>query len=181
LHVSKVEVVVLGLLFEEPMYGYELLERFRTRGMGAWIELGKASVYQALRRLEVEGSISSKLEAGTEGPDRRVYRLARPGRDRLRRGVLERIGDLEGDGSEAAVALGFAHVLAPAEARKALATHEASLRWRLARFAEQRANVAGGSGAASAIAVRMLSRQDALMRADLTWLTSFRKGLGRLK
>jgi len=43
--VSKVEVVVLGLLAEEPQYGYDLLERFRSRGMGFWVEVGKASVY----------------------------------------------------------------------------------------------------------------------------------------
>ena len=34
---SKVEVVVLGLLAEEPLYGYDLLERFRTRSMGFWV------------------------------------------------------------------------------------------------------------------------------------------------
>ena len=72
---SKVEVVVLGLLAEEPLYGYDLLERFRTRSMGFWVEVGKASVYQALRRLEGHGLASGRPQEGTEGPDRRVYRI----------------------------------------------------------------------------------------------------------
>ena len=70
--VSKVEVVVLGLLAEEPLYGYELLERFRARSMGFWVEVGKASVYQVLRRLEREG-----LHRRTRARGRRRTRSAR--------------------------------------------------------------------------------------------------------
>ena len=88
--VSKVEVVVLGLLADEPMHGYDLLERFRTRSMGFWVEVGKASVYQVLKRLEREGSIAGKTQEGTDGPDRRVYRLTRQGRQRLSAGLAER-------------------------------------------------------------------------------------------
>ena len=87
---SKVEVVVLGLLAEEPMYGYDLLERFRTRSMVFWVEIGKASVYQALRRLEEHGLASGRPQAGGAGPDRRVFRITAPGRARLRAGLRER-------------------------------------------------------------------------------------------
>src|SRR5882724_521258 len=92
---SKVEVVALGLLAEEPLYGYELLERFRTRSMGFWVEIGKASVYQVLRRLERDGSVAGRAQDGPEGPDRRVYRITRAGRDRLEKGLSERAGSLE--------------------------------------------------------------------------------------
>ena len=64
---SKVEVVVLGLLAEEPLYGYDLLERFRARSMGFWVEIGKASVYQALRRLERDGLIGGPIARRTGG------------------------------------------------------------------------------------------------------------------
>ena len=91
---SKVEVVVLGLLAEEPLYGYDLLERFRSRSMGFWVEVGKASVYQTLRRLERDGSIGGRSQDGPEGPDRRVYRITRAGRERLKRGLAERAASL---------------------------------------------------------------------------------------
>ena len=84
--VPKVEVVVLGLLAEEPMHGYDLLERFRARSMGFWVEVGKASVYQTLHRLEARGLITGRSQDGREGPDRRVYRITRAGRSRLARG-----------------------------------------------------------------------------------------------
>ena len=73
---------MLGLLAEEPLYGYQLLQRFRERSMGFWVEVGKACVYQSLRRLEDGGLPRRKGAGGTEGPDRRVFRLTRSGRDR---------------------------------------------------------------------------------------------------
>ena len=90
MQVSKVEVVILGLLAEEPLYGYGILERVRTRSMGFWAEIGRASVYQALRRMESEGSIAGRAQEGTDGPARRVFRITRAGRERLRAALLER-------------------------------------------------------------------------------------------
>ena len=52
MEVARVDVVVLGLLAEEPLHGYELIERFRSRALGRWSEVGRASVYQAMKRLE---------------------------------------------------------------------------------------------------------------------------------
>src|SRR5215207_8706016 len=51
---TRVETVVLGLLAERPMHGYDVLERFRQRGLGFWTELGRASVYQVLKPLETD-------------------------------------------------------------------------------------------------------------------------------
>ncbi|MBA3691732.1 MAG: helix-turn-helix transcriptional regulator, partial [Actinobacteria bacterium] len=92
--VSKVEVVVLGLLAEEPLYGYGVLDRFRSRSMGFWAEVGRASVYQALRRMESRGLIAGRAQEGTEGPDRRVFRITKAGRDRLHAGLAERVAGL---------------------------------------------------------------------------------------
>ena len=77
---TKVEVVVLGLLAEEPLYGYDLLERFRARSMGFWVEVGKASVYQALRRLERDGLDQRPVARGARGtrPARVPHHQDRP-------------------------------------------------------------------------------------------------------
>jgi DNA-binding PadR family transcriptional regulator len=177
MEVSKVEVVVLGLLAEEPMHGYELLERMNDRGMSHWAEVARASVYQAMRRLEDEGSITSKLEDGTEGPDRRVYRIARSGRDRLRRGVAER---LRTGGEEAPTALGFVHHLSGAQARAGLAAHEAALKQQLSDVEARRTPGSADRGSGRTTASRMLERQASLIAADLAWLAQFRRGVGRL-
>ena len=94
--VSKVEVVVLGLLAEEPMHGYELLERFRDRGLVEWAEVGKASVYQTLRRLESLGFVSARAQTG-EGPERRVYRITPEGRKAFVRALIPLRGRTTGN------------------------------------------------------------------------------------
>ena len=97
------------------MYGYGVLERFRARSMGFWAEVGRASVYQALRRMESDGLIAGRAQEGTEGPDRRVFRITRAGRDRLRAGLVERAAELAPYETGAGLSLGFAHLLSAAE------------------------------------------------------------------
>ena len=178
--VSKVEVVVLGLLAEEPLYGYDLLERFRERSMGFWVEVGKASVYQVLRRLEREGLVTGRSQEGPEGPDRRVYRITRTGRARLIAGLEERFGDLEPYETDAGVAFGFAHLLSATQARKALDARETSVRDLLDAVKTERDRTAADRGAGRAVSNAMLDRQEALAKAELAWIKGFRGALGRI-
>jgi DNA-binding PadR family transcriptional regulator len=179
--VSKVEVVVLGLLAEEPMYGYDLLERFRTRSMGFWVEVGKASVYQVLRRLERDGLISGRSQDGPEGPDRRVYRITRAGRDRLNAGLAQRFGTLEPYETGAGVALGFVHLLSATEARKAADARETAVRDLLDAVKTERSRTAADRGAGRTVSTAMLDRQETLAKAELAWIKGFRADLGRIR
>ncbi len=179
--VSKVEVVVLGCLADEPLYGYELLERMRARSMGFWADVAKASVYQALQRLERRDLVHGKTQEGSEGPDRRVYRITKPGRDRLREGLSERFDELAPYETGAGLALGFVHLLAPAEARRAVEERERAVKALLDAFAAERDRTAGTKGATRIVADAMLARQAALATADLAWLRSFRSTIGKLR
>jgi DNA-binding PadR family transcriptional regulator len=174
---SKVEVVVLGLLAEEPLYGYDLLERFRARSMGFWVEVGKASVYQVLKRLEREGAITGKAQEGSDGPDRRVFRITKSGRERLRRGLSERFASLHPYETDAGLALGFAHLLSAAEARKAADAREASVRDLLDVVTTELARTASETGLDRAVSSAMLHRQAALANAELVWLKTYRSAL----
>jgi DNA-binding PadR family transcriptional regulator len=182
--VAKLDVVVLGLLSDEPLYGYDLLERFRDRSMGFWVDVAKASVYQVLKRLERDGSIAGKAQDGTRGPDRRVYTITRAGRERLRRGLIERFGALTPYETDAGIALGFANLLSPAEARLAVDARERAVRDLLDAVNTEldRSGVRSGSrrpAAGRAISTAMLRRQLALAEAELAWLRTFRATLAK--
>jgi len=179
--VSKVEVAVLACLTEEPLHGYDLLGRMRARSMGLWAGVGKASVYQALQRLEKQGLITGMEQAGTEGPDRRVYRIARPGRARLKAGLLERFGSAAPFETGAGLALGFVHLLSEAEARRALDAREVTLRRLVDATASERARPRADNGAGRTVADAMLGRQASLAEAELMWLKDFRASLGKLR
>jgi len=180
--VSKVEVAVLASLAEEPLHGYDLLVRMRQRGMARWAEVGKASVYQALQRLDRQGLIAGKDHEGIEGPDRRVYRITRAGRDRLRKGLAERFGSAAPYETDAGLALGFVHLLSAPEARRALDTREHALHELVAAAALERARGAEpGAGAGRTVADAMLDRQTALAEAELMWIKGFRASVVKLR
>ncbi len=172
--VSKVEVVVLGLLAEGPAHGYDLLERARERSLGFWVEVGTASVYQALRRLESAGAVTGRAQEGTEGPDRRVYRITSSGRARLAAGLDERFGELAPYETEAGLALGFLHRLTPARRRAALEARERAVLDLVDALTTERERVAGVRGAERAMGDAMLERQLSLARAELAWIGRLR-------
>ena len=179
MEITRVEVVALGLLAEEPLYGYQLLERFRGRAMDHWAQVGRASVYQALHRLEREGHVTGRDQGRGEGPERRVYRITRPGRDRLRQGLLERLSE-EAPRAEAAVALGFGHVLRTDDLKRGIVSRLASLDRSSEVLASERSRLKSASGPANQLARRALDLQAALVRTERTWLASLRREAGRL-
>jgi DNA-binding PadR family transcriptional regulator len=176
---AKVETLVLGMLAEQPMYGYEVLERLRERGGTEWAGVARASVYQGLRRLERDGHATARAESGGDGPDRRTYRLTRAGRARLREALLAGF-DAEGPyETDVAVPLAFSHLLDPVEAREAIAGREAVVRDRIERLGRERERVRTTSDVGRTQALRLLEQQVAFAEAELDTLAAVRRDLAR--
>jgi PadR family transcriptional regulator PadR len=73
-----IEPVLLQLLSERPMHGYELLERVPELAREERrVDLG--NLYRLLRTLEEEGVVASEWDQGLPGPAKRVYRLTPSG------------------------------------------------------------------------------------------------------
>lgn len=72
--VRFLEPVLLLLLHHEPAHGYTLLEQLEEFGLG---DTNPSVVYRALRDMEEKEWVTSTWEEEeTQGPPRRVYRLA---------------------------------------------------------------------------------------------------------
>ena len=74
---GTLDIALLVVLGEQESYGHEL---FQTLCAAKVPGLADASVYGALRRLEQDGALESRLVASSEGPARKYYRLTRNGR-----------------------------------------------------------------------------------------------------
>jgi PadR family transcriptional regulator PadR len=74
------DIVVLGALARDESYGYDIVQQLRKGGLE---DVGEASVYGTLRRLEQQKWVTSRLVASSEGPARRYYRLTRLGKAAL--------------------------------------------------------------------------------------------------
>src|ERR1035441_5918997 len=75
--------VLLGLLAIEPMSGYDLGLTIRESIGHFWNE-SYGQIYPNLKKLAVEGFVTSKIERQKGKPDRHVYSITRRGRERLR-------------------------------------------------------------------------------------------------
>ncbi len=78
------ELMILRLLQNRPMYGYEIVEAIRTE-TGDVVSLGEGVVYTVLHTLEREGALKSHRKL-VEGRSRVYYTLTPAG--------LKRYGDL---------------------------------------------------------------------------------------
>lgn len=75
------ELLILRLLLERPMHGYELL-RAIEQSSGQVLEFGEGCIYPLLHRLEHEGLLTSRRET-VQGRSRVVYRVTAGGRGRF--------------------------------------------------------------------------------------------------
>lgn len=77
------ELLLLRLLDEQEMYGYQLV-RAITAATNDAISLGEGVIYPVLHSLERNGSLKSKRKA-VAGRTRVYYAVTKKGRDRLQK------------------------------------------------------------------------------------------------
>ncbi len=75
-------ILVLTLLNERPMYGYELVKEMGSRS-GNELQMKEGTLYPSLHKLERQGYISSYWEKQEKGPDRKYYRITDEGKEVL--------------------------------------------------------------------------------------------------
>lgn len=71
-------LLVLTVLRDGELYGYEIAQRIRERSGGAFIP-GEGSLYPALHALESEGALGAIWRESDRGPRRRYYKITEAG------------------------------------------------------------------------------------------------------
>lgn len=75
-------LLVLSLLKNQDMYGYEMAEELARRSDKTF-ELKEGTLYPLLHTLEKNGLVSSYTKEGPGGRERKYYRLTEDGRGEL--------------------------------------------------------------------------------------------------
>jgi transcriptional regulator len=78
---GSTELLVLSLLRERALHGYEIIKEIRALSEGH-LRVGEGSLYPLLHRLERDGLVTAEW-AGLQGRDRRYYRLTARGQAAL--------------------------------------------------------------------------------------------------
>jgi PadR family transcriptional regulator PadR len=77
---GALDLAILAVLSTGDRYGYEIAKHLRDAGLE---EIGDASVYGTLRRLESSGALTSYFQESEDGPNRKYYSLTRVGSEDL--------------------------------------------------------------------------------------------------
>jgi PadR family transcriptional regulator PadR len=71
-------LLVLTVLRDGELYGYEIAQRIRDRSGGAFIT-SEGSLYPALHALEADGALAASWRESDRGPRRRYYTITKSG------------------------------------------------------------------------------------------------------
>ncbi|TFH19400.1 PadR family transcriptional regulator [Candidatus Bathyarchaeota archaeon] len=82
-----VQFLLLMLLNEKPMHGYQLNEVLEERKLVIEGRFRTGSLYTILNRMEEKGVLNSTQEESDEGRSRRVYSITPMGRTHLKQGL----------------------------------------------------------------------------------------------
>jgi len=128
-------LAVLSYLTQRPMHPYELGRTLRDHGDARSIKFNHGSLYMVVQQLERAGFITQQ-ETSREGqrPERTVYALTEAGRRELHDWLRELVEEPQHEYPHFVAALSLIAALPPDEVLTLL-------RQRLARLAEQRAEI----------------------------------------
>jgi PadR family transcriptional regulator, regulatory protein PadR len=79
---GTLEMILLKMLAERPMYGYELVSTLEERG-GAQFQIKEGTLYPVLYRLEDAGYIQPVWETPERGVPRKYYHITSAGSEQL--------------------------------------------------------------------------------------------------
>jgi len=79
--VTKVDLLLLGLLLDRPMHGYELYQQIKTEGIDSWFNVSMAGVYYSLGKLRDQGWVVESRQRALRSARKSIYHLTEEGRD----------------------------------------------------------------------------------------------------
>ncbi len=86
---SEIELVVLGLINEEPRHGYEIEELIEKRGIREWTNIAFSSIYYVLKRLDKANLVIWELKEANRGSAKKVYSISKEGKIVLKENILK--------------------------------------------------------------------------------------------
>ena len=106
----KIDLVLLGLLMEQPRHGYDIKQEIDQRDMRNWVGISTPSIYNGLSRLERQGALEARKEPGGQHGDRTVYTITGQGRNLFQQNLQQAFTELEHPLFQILLGIGFAHL-----------------------------------------------------------------------
>ena len=182
-HLTAADLVVLGLLLERPMHGYEVNQELERREVRDWAGVSRPQVYYSLRKLADAGHIGPAPDhaAGAErgsaergsaegGPERRVYRVTAAGRRAYAAALARPEWATQRPPPPFVTWLVLATHADPAVRARQLARRRAFLEAEAMRERATLAAILAGTGPTVVVAALVVSLTIRQFEAELAWL-----------
>jgi DNA-binding PadR family transcriptional regulator len=86
---TDAELVILSLICEQPMHGYQIEQEITDRNMRTWTNLSTSSIYYILQRLEEKGfTVKTESVQSEKAVPRKVYQITPEGTTTWKRATL---------------------------------------------------------------------------------------------
>ena len=77
---TKTDLLLLGLLLDRPMHGYEIYQTIQSEGIDGWFSISAAGVYYSLRKLHDQGLVVESRQRRGGSASKSIYRMTGKGR-----------------------------------------------------------------------------------------------------
>ena len=139
---TDAELVILSLICEQPMHGYQIEQEISQRNMRTWTDLSTSSIYYILQRLEEKGFIErSADQAPDKGVPRKVYQVTQAGREQWKTTTLGALAQPKTTYTNFLMGLHNLWGIPPQEALQAVRTYREWLAGDLQRQREELDNI----------------------------------------
>jgi DNA-binding PadR family transcriptional regulator len=182
-HLTAADLVVLGLLLERPMHGYEVNQELARREVRDWAGVSRPQVYYSLRKLADAGHIgpapgraagaergSAERGSAEGGPERRVYRVTAAGRRAYAAALARPEWATQRPPPPFVTWLVLATHADPAVRARQLARRRAFLEAEAMRERATLAAILAGTGPTVVVAALVVSLTIRQFEAELAWL-----------
>ena len=172
------QYVILGLLKERPMHGYEIKQRFE-RISGLFWKVSYGSLYPALRKLAKAGFIIQQSSSCKDSPGRKVFYLTEEGETALYKWLRKAhdIGDVDRNSTnEFMLRLIFFSFLPKEEAQKLLLKRQAMVQEKWEEMQGKLEEIESREEKGDYYKLAMLDYIIRMIRAEKSWLEDLLSG-----
>jgi DNA-binding PadR family transcriptional regulator len=166
---SSLGLIVLWMLFEEPMHVYRMQKLIESQGKDRVVNVrARASLYQTIDRLVRHGLVEVSETVHGEGyPDRVVYGITETGREAAREWLREMLRSTDGEYPDFIAAVSILFGLSPGEAQAELEARAEKL---TAALADVEAALSSAPRGLPRLFLLEEEYRRAVLEAELAWV-----------
>jgi DNA-binding PadR family transcriptional regulator len=172
---TKIDLLLLGLLLDRPMHGYELYQQIQTEGIDEWFNVSMAGVYYSLGKLRDGGMVAESRQRGGRSTRKSIYRLTEEGRAAFFEAMEAQAANRDKIYLDYDVAIYLLNKLPLQRAISLLEQHQAFLAEEHGQVQDALAEEREGGNSALQLAV--LDHKRRYLEMEMGWLTDVIRGI----